>query len=98
MPSATHSPILLRSTARLRSSILVAQLAVFLIQSLSLLLQILKVTVFLLELLLQVANFRRSTGLFELSSVFTLSFSVTFVLLDFGFQFEGFEDLEKWKG
>ena len=39
-PSSTYSPILLRSSTRLRSSVLIAQLAILLIQPLSLLLQI----------------------------------------------------------
>jgi len=77
----------------LRSSILIAQLAILPIQTLSLLLQILQVAILLLELLLQVSNFCSLACLFELSSVFALGFGVAFILFELGFEFEGFEDL-----
>jgi len=51
-PQGTHSPVFFGSTARLRSSILIAQLEILLIQPFSLLLQILQITLLLLQLLL----------------------------------------------
>jgi hypothetical protein len=91
---SARSPILLGRRIRIRLPILVAQVPVFLLQPLALLLHGLQIAILALELLLQAADLADAAGLRQLRGVLPAGALVALVLLDLLLEAQELQDVD----